>query len=118
MKGGATCNPNDSPELLLNNFTTRLGRRVARQLGSIFPQRPDFTGRRSITFHNQRDFIFFRHYRYEFKKNGTRCGLQEIGPRFTLKLRYLQEGTFDPKNGEFEYQWRPDSQVSRKKMFL
>ncbi|CAD7965307.1 unnamed protein product [Amoebophrya sp. A120] len=190
------CNSDANPELLLNNFSTRLGRRVARQLATAFPQKPDFNGRRSVTFHNQRDFIFFRHYRYEFKgskrtgakqkkkkdsdsedeegsdddmdededmndsedsdlddaaalrkkalekrkkkskKAGeansededgyvndsgeklVRAGLKEIGPRFTLKLRYLQNGTFDSKNGEYEYQWRPDSQVSRKKMFL
>jgi len=118
IKGGATCSSSYEPELLLNNFTTRLGRRVARQLASLFPQKPNFEGRRSVTFHNQRDFIFFRHYRYDFRKNGTRCGLAEIGPRFTLKLRSVQHGTFDAQNGEFEYQWRPDSQVSRKRMFL
>lgn len=48
------------PELLLNNFNTRLGRRVGRMLGSLFHQDPQFRGRRVVTFHNQRDFIFFR----------------------------------------------------------
>lgn len=118
MKGGATCNAEHHPELILNNFQTRLGRRIGRQLAALFPQRPDFVGRRTVTFHNQRDFVFFRHYRYEFKANGEKCRLQEIGPRFTLKLRYLQHGTFDSKGGEYEYIWRPDSQVSRKKFFV
>merc|ERR1719499_1229203 len=104
MKGGATCNASHNPELILNNFITRLGRRLGRQLAA--------------TFHNQRDFVFFRHYRYNFKDDGTKCKLQEIGPRFTLKLRYLQHGTFDSKAGEYEYIWRPDSQVSRKRMFV
>ena len=27
--------------------------------------------------------------------------MQELGPRFTLKLRSLQRGTFDSKHGEF-----------------
>lgn len=36
---------------------------------------------RTVTFHNQRDFVFFRHYRYNFKDDGTKCKLQEIGPR-------------------------------------
>ncbi|KAH0853294.1 hypothetical protein HID58_090665 [Brassica napus] len=31
---------------------------------SLFPQEPNFRGRRVVTFHNQRDFIFFRHHRY------------------------------------------------------
>jgi ribosome production factor 1 len=48
------------PELVLNNFGTRLGRRVGRMLGSLFHQEPQFRGRRVATFHNQRDFIFFR----------------------------------------------------------
>lgn len=118
IKGGATCNAEHQPELILNNFQTRLGRRIGRQLAALFPQKPDFVGRRTVTFHNQRDFVFFRHYRYEFKKDGEKCALQEIGPRFTLKLRYLQHGTFDGKEGEYEYIWRPDSQVSRKKFFV
>eukprot|EP00931_Biecheleriopsis_adriatica_P087685 TRINITY_DN62116_c0_g1_i1.p1 TRINITY_DN62116_c0_g1~~TRINITY_DN62116_c0_g1_i1.p1 ORF type:complete len:357 (+),score=86.49 TRINITY_DN62116_c0_g1_i1:62-1072(+) len=118
MAGGATCNASHNPELIMNNFVTRLGRRLGRQLAALFPQRPDFKGRRTVTFHNQRDFVFFRHYRYNFKEEGTKCKLQEIGPRFTLKCRYLQHGTFDAKSGEYEYIWRPDSQVSRKKFFV
>lgn len=114
MKLGATCNASHNPELILNNFITRLGRRMSRQLVALFPQKPDFQGRRTVTFHNQRDFIFFRHYRYAFKNEGKGCKLQEIGPRFTLKLRYMQHGTFDSKKGEYEYIWRPDSQVCRK----
>ncbi|MCO5610523.1 hypothetical protein L7F22_064762 [Adiantum nelumboides] len=51
------------PELILNNFTTRIGHRVGRMLASLFPQQPNFRGRRVVTFHNQRDFIFFRHHR-------------------------------------------------------
>ena len=39
-------------------------------------------------------------YRYMFK-NAKKAGLQEIGPRFTLKLRSLQKGTFDSKFGEY-----------------
>mmetsp|Transcript_15481 Transcript_15481/g.36572 ORF Transcript_15481/g.36572 Transcript_15481/m.36572 type:complete len:288 (-) Transcript_15481:94-957(-) len=116
IKGGANCNASHNPELILNNFTTRLGRRLGRQLAAMFPQKPDFLGRRTVTFHNQRDFVFFRHYRYAFKADGTKCNLQEIGPRFTLKCRYVQHGTFDAKEGEYEFIWRPDSQVSRKKM--
>jgi len=33
----------------------------------VFPQKPEFQGRRVVTFHNQRDFIFFRHHRYIFE---------------------------------------------------
>ncbi|KAF2315124.1 hypothetical protein GH714_038199 [Hevea brasiliensis] len=54
---------NHKPELVLTNFTTRLGHRVGRLIQSLFPQDPNFRGRRVVTFHNQRDFIFFRHHR-------------------------------------------------------
>ena len=53
------------PEVILNNFTTRLGHSVARLLAAWFPQVPQFQGRRVVTFHNQRDFIFLRHHRYD-----------------------------------------------------
>lgn len=63
-----------NPELILNNFTTRLGRRFGRFFGSMYPCRtcitrvfssiaqPQFDGRRVVTFHNQRDYIFVRFY--------------------------------------------------------
>jgi ribosome production factor 1 len=114
-------------ELILNNFATRLGRRVGRVLGSLFQHNPDFTGRQVATFHNQRDFIFFRMHRYIFEggdeiddgnegetgkmkkkpaKKATkpvRVRMQELGPRFTLKLKYLLAGTFDTSFGEYEF---------------
>ena len=40
--------------------------------------------------------------RYIFK-NKKKVGLQEIGPRFTLKLRSIQKGTFNTKYGEYEW---------------
>lgn len=52
------------PEVILNNFSTRLGLTIGRMLGSLFHYDPEFQGRRAVTFHNQRDYIFFRHYRY------------------------------------------------------
>ena len=60
---------NHLPEIILNNFTTRLGHRVGRFLGSLFPHDPEFLGRKVVTFHNQRDFIFVRHHRYIFEED-------------------------------------------------
>jgi ribosome production factor 1 len=107
------------PEVILNNFNTRLGHTIARMLACIFPFDPEFRGRRVVTFHNQRDFIFFRHHRYEFKREGKKAALLELGPRFTLKLRSLQHGTFDTKFGE--YVWihkRHEMETSRRRFFL
>lgn len=136
------------PELILNNFTTRVGHRVGRMLASLFPQQPNFQGRRVVTFHNQRDFIFFRHHRYIFeekeakdratkgqsklkgatKESGTNgkkphkdlviARLQECGPRFTLKLLSLQHGTFDSKFGEYEWVHKADMDTSRRRFFM
>ena len=90
------------PEVILNGFTTRLGHTVARMLASLFHYDPQFHGKRAMTFHCQRDYIFVRHHRYEFKST-EKCKLRELGPRFTLKLRSLQKGTFDSKTGEYDW---------------
>ncbi|KAL6265244.1 hypothetical protein P5V15_002165 [Pogonomyrmex californicus] len=109
------------PEVILNNFTTRLGFTIGRMLGALFHYQPEFKGRRAVTFHNQRDYIFFRHHRYEFNLQTGKPRLRELGPRFTLKLRSLQHGTFDSKYGDYE--WiiqgrRHDMETSRRKFFL
>jgi len=108
------------PELILNNFVTRLGRRAGRFLGSLFPHQPQFEGRQVVTFHNQRDFIFVRHHRYIYRKENdkTRARLQELGPRFTLKLNWLQEGVFDDKFGEYEWLRRKTMDVEKLKFNL
>jgi ribosome production factor 1 len=33
----------------------------------------------------------------------VRVRMQELGPRFTLKLKYLLAGTFDTSFGEYEF---------------
>lgn len=109
------------PELILTNFTTRLGVMLGRMLGALFHQDPQFKGRRAATFHNQRDFIFFRHHRYEFAKDAKRVKLRELGPRFTLKVRSIQEGLFDSKCGD--YLWiatnkRHELEASRRRFHL
>ena len=108
------------PEVILNNFTTRLGHGIARMLASLFHYEPQFTGQRVATFHNQRDYIFFRHHKYDFKST-EKCRLREMGPRFTLKLRSYQKGTFDSKFGDYEWiisNKRHDMETSRRKFFL
>ena len=80
------------PEIILNNFVTRLGRRTGRFLGSLFPHEPQFEGRQVVTFHNQRDFIFVRHHRYIYQRdkdnNQTRAKLQELGITYIVYVIY------------------------------
>jgi ribosome production factor 1 len=107
------------PEVLLNNFSTDLGLRVGRMLGALFPHTPNFVGRQAATFHNQRDFIFFRFHRYVFNAGRDKARLQELGPRFTLKLQGLQKGTFkDPQLAEHEWKNSTKKDVERRKFFL
>ncbi len=59
--------------------------------------------------------MFVRHHRYIFapkrgevgqqskKEQHVGANLQELGPRFTLRLKWLQEGTFNTQFGEFEW---------------
>jgi len=119
------------PELNLHGFGTRLGHRVGRFLGSIFPHNAQFQGRQVVTIHNQRDYLFVRHHRYIFQENTkkqkientkdlkTQARLQELGPRFTLKLRWLQEGTFDTQFGEYEWiHKRKEMDTTRRRFHL
>ncbi|KAI0675483.1 Brix-domain-containing protein [Trametes maxima] len=85
------------PELVMNGFVTRLGHTVGRLFQTLFPPMPEFQGRQVVTLHNQRDFLFFRRHRYAFRST-EKVALQEIGPRFTLKLRYLKKGLPAVKN--------------------
>lgn len=60
-------------------------------------------------------------FRYEFNPEGKKTRLSELGPRFTLKLKSLQKGTFDSKYGQYE--WiidgrRHSMETSRRKFFL
>ncbi|KAG8220939.1 anticodon-binding protein [Butyriboletus roseoflavus] len=88
--GHARATPHD-PELVLNNFSTRLGHAIGRMFQTLFPPLPEFQGRQVVTLHNQRDFLFFRRHRYAFR-SPEKVALQEIGPRFTLKLRWVKKG--------------------------
>ncbi|KAK9827342.1 hypothetical protein WJX81_007556 [Elliptochloris bilobata] len=113
------------PEVIMNNFDTVIGQRVGRLLASLFSQDSAFKGRQVATFHNQRDFIFFRHHRYLFEekkgklaaKEPVGARLQEIGPRFTLRLRSLQAGVFD-KAGEVEWKKKASLKATRREFAL
>jgi ribosome production factor 1 len=76
-------------------------------------------GRQVVTFHNQRDFIFVRHHRYVYRqeKDKNRARLQELGPRFTMKMKWLQEGTFSTKFGEYEWVYKRKTMDTHRRKF-
>jgi len=121
------------PIVLANNFTTRLGIRIQSLMNSLFQANPindvseGEVGGRVITFHNQRDYIFFRQHMFTTKSDeqlkNRKCRspliLKEVGLRFTLQLRSLQPTTFDSKQGEYEWVLkRHEMETSRRKFFL
>jgi ribosome production factor 1 len=107
-----------NPELMFRNFKTTLGYRVQRALNALFPKDEELKGRELITFQNQRDYIFFRYYRYIFTDNFTNVNLQEIGPRFSMRLLYIQKGLFDPDKGDYEWMYKDKMGVKRRKFYL
>lgn len=115
---GAGLASDHNPEVLFKNFKTKLGFRVQRILHSLFPLDEQLEGRRVITFHNQRDYIFFRHYRYQFKEEFSGVKLQELGPSFTLRLLSIQEGLFDREIGNYEYNYKDRMGIRRRKFYL
>lgn len=107
------------PEVILNNFDSRLGQTVGRMLACLFPKSPKFQYQTVCTFHNQRDFIFFRYHHYDIDEKRKSVSLQECGPQMTLKLMSLQTGLFDPQHGEYEWMLkRHEMQKSRKRFYL
>ncbi|KAF2463710.1 Brix-domain-containing protein [Lindgomyces ingoldianus] len=120
------------PELILNNFRTPLGLLTAHLFQSLYPTSPEIEGRTVVTLHNQRDYIFVRRHRYIFRDKreseksivGTdgkavkgvediRTGLQELGPRFTLKLRRVDRGVQWKSGQEWEWKSKMEKQRTR-----
>ncbi|KAF3479787.1 uncharacterized protein GIQ15_06763 [Arthroderma uncinatum] len=123
------------PELILNNFRTPLGLLTAHLFRTLFPPQPELQGRQVVTLHNQRDYIFVRRHRYMFRDKretekcvvdangvemkgveGIRAGLQELGPRFTLKLRRIDKG-IQRKSGQ-DWEWKGRMEKVRTKFQL
>jgi ribosome production factor 1 len=120
------------PELILNGFRTPLGVLTAHLFRALFPPQPDFEGRQVVTLHNQRDYIFARRHRYVFREKretekavvdtdgkelkgveGIKTSLQEIGPRFTLKLRRVDKGIQRASGQEWEWKGQLEKKRTR-----
>ncbi|XP_022663602.1 U3 small nucleolar ribonucleoprotein protein IMP4-like [Varroa jacobsoni] len=104
------------PHLLFNNFTTKLGKRVESILKYLFPV-PKQDSKRVITFANVDDYILFRHHTYS-SINGQ-VELQEVGPRFELKLYDIKLGSIDEAAAlDSEWSFKPFMNTTRKRLFL
>lgn len=104
------------PHIILNNFSTDLGRRVGNILKCLFPvPKPD--SQRVVTFSNDRDFISFRHHMYS-KVSHDAVQLHEVGPRFEMRLYQIRLGTLEQKEADTEYVLRPYQNTASKRQVL
>ncbi|RFU35914.1 hypothetical protein B7463_g480, partial [Scytalidium lignicola] len=127
---------NHYPEMILNNFRTPLGLLTARMFLTLFPPQPELQGRQVVTLHNQRDWIFLRRHRYVFREKrdleksvvsedgkamegveDIRVGMQELGPRISLKLRRIDRGVGRAGSSEADdpVHWEWKSKMDKKR---
>eukprot|EP01119_Soliformovum_irregulare_P022798 TRINITY_DN7862_c0_g1_i1.p1 TRINITY_DN7862_c0_g1~~TRINITY_DN7862_c0_g1_i1.p1 ORF type:complete len:164 (-),score=42.56 TRINITY_DN7862_c0_g1_i1:114-605(-) len=99
------------PHLIFDNLNTVLGQRVSSILKYLFPV-PKEDSKRVITFANDHDYISFRHHQYETQ--GKEITLQEIGPRFEMKLYQIKLGTIEMESATTEWVLRPYMNSSHK----
>ncbi|ORX63112.1 Brix-domain-containing protein [Hesseltinella vesiculosa] len=89
------------PHLIMDNFSSKLGQRVSNILKYLFPV-PKDDSKRVMTFHNDNDYISFRHH--VFAKTGAEVELAEVGPRFELRPYEIRLGTAELTDADVEWQ--------------
>lgn len=106
------------PHLIFHNFKTQMGERVMKILKYLFPV-PKEESKRVITFANHDDFISFRHHTYKKGPNGQDIELDEVGPRFQLRLYEIKLGTLENEAAaRSEWALRPYMNTSGKRRFM
>lgn len=101
------------PHLIFENFNTRLGKRVKNVLKYLFPvPKPDT--RRVMSFVNEHDFILFRHHMYKTKTH-REVDLNEVGPRFTMRLYQIKLGTLEEREADVEWVLKPYMNTASKR---
>ncbi|EAK87831.1 IMP4 U3 small nucleolar ribonucleoprotein [Cryptosporidium parvum Iowa II] len=96
------------PHLIFQNFNSTLGLRVSNILKHLFPKLKN-ASQRVISFVNINDNIIFRHFSWDkdITDKSEEIQLNEIGPRFILKLYKIELGTLEMKNLSIEWVHRP-----------
>lgn len=106
------------PHLIFHGFSSKLGNRVKSILRYLFPV-PKEDARRVMTFANDEDFISFRHHVYKKVEGGKDIELQEVGPRFEMKVYQIILGTLDiVSSSDVEWVYKPYMNTTKKRKFL
>lgn len=101
------------PHLVMDGFTSPLGRRVSNILRFLFPV-PKEDSKRVLTFANMKDYISFRHHTYAQPTGVKSIELKERGPRFECKLYQIKLGTVDQAHAENEWVLRAYTRSAKK----
>ncbi|KAI7665851.1 U3 small nucleolar ribonucleoprotein-like protein IMP4, partial [Hortaea werneckii] len=107
------------PHLIFEGFSTQIGQRVVKILQHLFPPRDGTAklGNRVVTFKNIEDSIEVRHH--VFVKTGYQSvELAEVGPRMTMRLFEIRQGTAESKEGDVEWALSQYTRTSKKKDYL
>ena len=101
------------PHLILENFSTPLGKRTATVLKHLFPE-PKAKSKRVVTFANDADYISLRHHTYEMPRGAKSVALTEVGPRFEMRLYQIKLGTVEQDDADIEWSLRPFMRSGKK----
>jgi len=101
------------PHLIFEGFETKLGNRVMDILKNLWPV-PREESKRTMTLHNEGDFISFRHHVF-VKTSHKEVQLAEVGPRFEMRPYEIRQGTVEQKDADIEWVLRPYQRTARKR---
>lgn len=110
------------PHLIFEGFQTALGLRVKKILQHIFPpMEPNVakvkSGNRVVTFKNIDDSIEVRHHVY-VRTGYDSVELSEVGPRMTMRVFEIRQGTLENKDGDVEWHLSQYTRTAKKKNYL
>lgn len=108
--------PEEYPHLIFHNFNSRIGDRVMDILKFLFPV-PKLDSKRMLSFVNKDDYIIFRHHHYK-KDDYKTISLEELGPRFVMKLYQISLGTVEIQHAQTEWVLRPYMNTAKKRKLL
>jgi U3 small nucleolar ribonucleoprotein protein IMP4 len=110
--------PEVYPHLIFDGMVSEVGRRVSTILKALFPV-PKQESPRVVSFVSRpdaADWISFRHH--YTTGTGRHVGLEELGPRFDLRVFQVKLGTLEQKEAPIEFSLRPFMKTAYKRKNL